>query len=233
MKVGFELEGFTDEHEQHIQLRNGVRACGFSTDDDPSIQGAYTIEVKSPPMKPKEIDGNVKALFGVLDDVGFSVNSSCGLHVHISLRDQSAYFKLRSWEFAGYFQRAYARTFRRELEKFRLMNRFCKAYENKTDFERNVRAQLAANDKTGVRYKAINYNSYNLYNTVEFRVFPATTSEKKLREYVAFAMDCVEVFLKKCKVKVKRFEFAEAVDFSAVEGADLKKTLVLEARGVV
>jgi hypothetical protein len=137
--------------------------------------------------------------FKILKGFIKEVNASCGFHIHLSFKNISDYYTLLNYDFANKFIKAYEEKFKGEEEIKRLSNNYCKGYENKKDFNKITRFQLRYNTKCSSRYKAVNYNSFNLYKTIEFRIFPSTKSLDKFKEYVTFLYDFVTDYIKKDK----------------------------------
>jgi len=123
-------------------------------------------------------------------------NESMGVHIHISFnrktKEKERYFALCSWEFVDKFQKDYLQTFKSMLEQNRQHNNFAHFYNNIRDFKSYTRVQLVNQGKEG-RYKSVNFNSYNLYGTIEFRIFPMNTYEK-VCEYIDFVVNHAKEF---------------------------------------
>jgi hypothetical protein len=125
------------------------------------------------------------------------VNKSCGLHFHVSFKEPIIYFKLASYDFAKLFQDKIVALFRTEDEKYRLHCRFCSLYTNETNFLNVTSKQLSSVFRPGEpRYRAINYNAYNLHQTIEFRIFAPTTKIEVFKKYVLFLMKTIEDYIK-------------------------------------
>jgi len=45
------------------------------------------------------------------------------------------------------------------------------------------------------RYYAINFNSYNIFKTVEFRIFPGVKTEAKLKKYLMMLLNFINSYL--------------------------------------
>lgn len=61
-------------------IREGIRGCEIKPDGTPRVDA----EIVLPPLAPCDFAWDyIKKICRVLDEVGASVNSSCGLHVHI------------------------------------------------------------------------------------------------------------------------------------------------------
>lgn len=87
-KFGIEVEMFHSVkkglHELH---KNISRVFGIEHDGSIDAAGGYGIEVVSPILKGQAGEKAVIELFSVINKIAFSVNRSCGLHVHLDGKD--------------------------------------------------------------------------------------------------------------------------------------------------
>lgn len=130
------------------------------------------------------------------------INNTMGLHFHISFKNFSDYYSLLNYKFFEVFINGYIDKFKNEIEQKRINNNFCSPYLNEKEFNLITRNQLKFNYKCA-RYKAINYNSFNIHKTIEFRIFPSTKSLKKFKEYLYFLYDCIINYLKEIDKRQK------------------------------
>jgi hypothetical protein len=133
----------------------------------------------------------IKKLF----DFGIKVNSSCGLHFHISFKQKSNFFKILSYNFINSFQENIKKILINDYEKLRFSNDYCKPYKDKKDFIRATTQQVYCLNKDCSRYQSINFNSYNIHKTIEFRILPATSKILKFKKYINFILKEIEDFL--------------------------------------
>jgi len=119
------------------------------------------------------------------------VNRSCGLHIHISFKNNVNYYKLLKWLFVENFQKEYLNTFKTIIERDRKTNRFSKFYEDINDFNFVTEQQLKTPYKVRDRYKSINFNSFNIHHTIEFRIFAGCNKITKFKENYFFLMGSV------------------------------------------
>jgi|TARA_Y100000310_G_scaffold345029_1_gene461280 hypothetical protein len=184
---------------------NLIKRIGYKTSGDGSILTKYyACEIKSGiyEIENKEDLNKIFEDFNKIKKYIKDTNKSCGIHIHISFKDMADYYSLLNWNFADNFLKKYEKTFKSEIEKSRLINSFCKKYEDENDFNKTTKQMLKCLNK-GYRYKAINYNSFNVLKTIEFRLFPSTKSEEKFKDYITFLYDNIIKFLKKDKPKEK------------------------------
>lgn len=145
----------------------------------------------------KEFFDTIQQLF----KFGIKVNSSCGLHIHLSFKQNSNYFKLLRFDFINQFQEEIRKLLVTPYERMRLTNRYCVPYNDKKEFTRITNKQVVYMGKCSERYHSVNYNSFNLHKTIEFRIFPATAKISTFKRYVNFLLKNVEKYLKNAKFK--------------------------------
>lgn len=127
---------------------------------------------------------------------GIVVNSSCGLHLHISFNDTKNYFKLFSWDFINQFQNSLNEVLLSDYEKTRFISYYCKPYLTEKEFQNMTDKQVLDFYKSGARYYSINFNSFNIHKTIEFRVFASTNQIKTFKRYVNFWLNNIHDYLK-------------------------------------
>lgn len=112
------------------------------------------------------IQGVIQRFFTVLKGI-ISVNSSCGLHVHLDMRNRN---------YGQSYERLYTAlpTLQSMVPKSRRGNSYCKINEDKKDWTRSG----------GDRYQAINPQSYRQRRTVEIRLHSATTNPMKVNNWI-------------------------------------------------
>jgi len=140
-------------------------------------------------------------------------NSTCGLHIHVSVKNEKAYKRLMTHSFNEFFLA--------QVEKFGIENKI--GYKNgvltdslkaKSQFWKrlagqntycqkvfNPRTQLRNTNKDGTRYNQLNF-CYNLIganrkknHTLECRLFPAFQKKEIAIKAIEFFYDCVTSFL--------------------------------------
>jgi len=138
--------------------------------------GIYKIE-----DKPKMLN-DLKKVFELI-----KVNTSCGLHIHVSFKHMSDYYKLLNWGWVNSFQNSYNNIFTSATEQARKNGGYSSFYHDESQFNNIVEQQLKYYHKTA-RYFSVNFNAFNLYKTIEFRIFPATDNLNKFTEYLNFLL---------------------------------------------
>jgi len=112
---------------------------------------------------------NLEKFCKLLSDLGAKVNTSCGLHVHLDVRD----YERRPAALVKRLATALP-IFKAMVPKSRLNNTFCSV---------DVGSESTARDKT--RYACINdYLAFNKFKTIEIRLHSGTISYTKISNWV-------------------------------------------------
>jgi hypothetical protein len=199
-KIGVELEGGWS-----------ARPDVLYSDGSVSIDAKYVGETCSQPFK--DLRKLKKWLF---KNYPVAVNESCGLHVHISLKNNLLYSKLMSKEFHEYFKEELRKFIELNknkcdvndisnlLKRLHGCNRFCK-----DAFYADVQANV--NYKDSCRFTHINY-CYRLHKTVEFRVLCMFKSKRFAFEAIKVIVKCVNEYLKKAIKEKEEAVISELFD---------------------
>jgi hypothetical protein len=181
--IGVELEGMWN-----------TRPDGAT--GDPSVSGfvretgrEYTGEVPSPILALSEVESWMSANYPD------AVNSTCGMHIHISFDTKTEYSLLMSY--AERLQNDLIQNVRewateREIirghplwEELQGGNRFTRMGTE------NVIAQTRARGKSGVRYRMLNF-CYSLHGTLEIRMLPGFKKKHLGIQAVGVVIDTVK-----------------------------------------
>lgn len=169
--VGIEIECFIPSTADMTKFWPVAQYVNVGTDgsirpEGPNMRGVE-FRVCAPAYKMTEV---VNDLCMVLKDIGAKVNSSCGLHVHLDQRNQTAEEVKQT--FTNFIR---AQNLLMEVvPESRRDNHFCKKHRG-TDF-------MAA--QRGGRYKAINASSYSKHRTIEIRLFNGTINASKIIHWI-------------------------------------------------
>lgn len=185
--------------KDYKEFEKYVKDKKFNLNSDGSIHtNSYAMELNSrvyTDIKTKEdlkvILEDIKPLFSFIEDC----NNSMGLHFHISFKSLVDYYTLLDYEFFKLFVEKYKTKFTDSKEQYRLNNGFCKSSIEEKEFNKITRLQLKSYCKNA-RYTAINYNSFNIHKTIEFRIFPSVNNLKKFEDYLYFLYDTIIKYLK-------------------------------------
>lgn len=196
-KIGIEVECIV-KNNKVAELRNICHTNQWNFGSDGSIRNySYPsetgVEFTIGPYSLDDIPNMLNKLEEALKLV--KVNSSCGLHFHLSFNNIAVYYKLLNWNFVSLFQQKIVSKFKSRLEQGRLNNNFCKFYTSESDFKTQTTIQLDSFCKNN-RYFAVNYNSYNLHKTIEFRIFAPTNKVKKVKSYINLVLNSIKSYLK-------------------------------------
>lgn len=156
--VGIELEGGWSQARRPIKL---------DYDGSVNVQADWVGELPSPKLRPNEIEK------WMTDNYPTSVNQTCGMHVHVSVKSRAHYIRLMDPTFQKFVLDALhnwgksAKIIREHPFWSRLAgkNRFCQLL-----FQ--PEKQIMATGKSGDRYTALNY-TWARYRTVECRILSA------------------------------------------------------------
>lgn len=178
----------------------------FHTDPDPSLEGGarHLTEFISEPIKynsdhSEPIWEQVERLY----EYNSEMNSSMGLHIHVSLNKDGYYPFFTTKKFTEYF-REYVSD---NLYKFQGKNKerlrrrlstssashgdphyFCKAYRHYSDLDKNLRGRG--------RFRKVNFsNLRRSRNTLEFRVFPAMTKASAVKKAYRITTGAINSYL--------------------------------------
>lgn len=179
-KVGVELEG--GWFEAPLWLAHDGSVGDFSED-------VRAGELQSPPFADED------GLFSwIRENYPDRVNGTCGMHVHISLKNRTYYQRLMSSEFADRLHRRMEEwgdgmdiTNRHFWSRQRGDNQYC---------QRRFKAdsQWAARTKSTERYTHLNY-CWRLHGTLEYRALPMFKSREIGIAAIRVFLDCVEGWL--------------------------------------
>lgn len=199
--------------EAEIGAKEFIEIPRFKLTRDESVRSrkGYAVEYVSIPFESE--NELYEAFRGIKGNIA-EINSSMGLHIHVSLRRDEDYRYLMTEKFFSYFiekVREYGERKKDRRLLNRLENNFCKGYGLTGQ---GIERQFRAEGKYGERYYAVNY-AYSLHGTIEFRIFPAVRYLTKLRDYVRLVVETIDEFLE-CGEIVKRIK--EIVTIEEEEG---------------
>lgn len=141
----------------------------------------------------------------------WDINSSMGLHIHISANEEDGYSLdlIKSYRFYEYFM---GHVYNSEL------------YENNTTFQNRMEENGYARDMDeddiarssayrGDRYRRINFHALRSHGTVEFRLFPAMETAEEVAEAVSMVCTLTDEW-----IQDERFEFTNSVEAEVEAG---------------
>lgn len=180
--VGVEMEMCTklsDIELTNLLIKNKLdRFCTISGDGsiDTTADHEFDLELKIL-AKESEIEKVITKVCKILNkDERAVTNDSCGLHVHLDMRNRNvvqAYYNLYDAQ----------DTMETMVDSYRLDNEYCQRNSSK------VFAQQLASSS---RYKTINVLAYNKFKTLEVRLHEGTTDSKKINKWIKFLLKTVK-----------------------------------------
>jgi len=189
--VGIEIE--VADHEV-VKTRGEVESLrDVASCYDGSISGGgEAIEYNSPPLRYGEVESWVYYMTQRLASAGGSVNNSCGLHVHVDIRDYDPenLVALSIVLFA-----AQKRLF--GMSGNRQGNRYCAEWTVNTvlDIKDMARRGMSIEDiaeAMPTRYLAFNLKAFNEHGTIEFRLHEGTLDPAEITGWCRLLRDIVD-----------------------------------------
>lgn len=192
-------------------IQNLIDTYDLSYESDPSINGAYSVELQTPPWKYNE--RNIQFLRQIvrgLKENAAKVNRSCGLHVHVDVQDIVAKHKGDFLKFLSERYAANEQEYSNKLVKAsRNRNHFCKSNERLSfknvslDFKNINRAMILDFDYLD-RYYKLNVSSFPFLGTVEFRQHHGSLDEDEVVNWVKYCVNFVNTSEQMFKDATKR-----------------------------
>ncbi len=238
-KFGVELEMVGISREQAVQaLRlvgvsvqaegyNHTIRCHWKIVPDSSVRGGF--EVVSPVLQGEEGLEQLRAVTTALDDMGGSVNRTCGFHVHFDAADLSVdHIRTIVTRYAAH---------EAEIDAFMPPSRrgntnsYCRSvielaqsasFRNATTLRELVEAQSG-------RYFKVNLKSHHVHGTVEFRQHSGTLNAPKAVNWVRL----LDAFITECKSRVDAPAVQVAVPSLQGVSGQLAAMFFESAEGVV
>lgn len=199
-KIGFEVEcvyadndrdGETDKVKEICLKNHWIKSFDGSIRTTPTYNVEAEIKFH---YDLKELNKNLPKIKKLLSLIKSSQAFGCGLHMHLSFEEICNYYKLSCWKFVDYFQKEYIKYAKTEEERERKNNTFCKFYPNKELYIANTNEQLKTTQKNA-RYYAVNFNSFNIHQTIEFRIFVGTDKYSRFVDNINFLIKTINDFL--------------------------------------
>jgi len=162
-------------------------------------------------------------------------NATCGLHVHISLKDSSLYTKLTESSFNEFFKS--------ELDKWGKANCpdndiFWNRLEGKNTYCKRSFAPGLQLMGLEDRYTQINFCARRLHGTVEFRVLPMFDNLEIIQSAVLKIAEIVEDYLtynfrlSPIKIESEHVDTDEDIDLDLSDHLDLQNEYIEDASSI-
>ena len=171
-------EGYNHTDNQHY----------FKIVSDSSLQGVNSNEVVSPILQGNDGLNSLQRLCEALNEIGASVNRSCGLHVHIgaaNMTDKHYLNIIKNYQRLESVIDSFMPLSRRANN-----NGFCRSLQG-FDFSRCT-TKRDVYDMMNSRYYKINGHAYFRHQTIEFRQHSGTTDYTKISMWIAFLAGLVK-----------------------------------------
>jgi hypothetical protein len=162
--------------------------------------GSKTMELRIL-VKESELESKLKEICAVLRKNDCYSNRSCGMHVHLDMRNRDAELCYKNLFNVQDLMLASQPIARRS-------NTYCKPNTDK--------ALKLSQFKTGERYKVINTDSYEKHSTIEIRLHEGATKFKDIYNWVKFLVDTVN------QKKVFKKEVKTIDDLTEMDYTDIK-----------
>jgi len=164
-------------------------------------ENGFTGELVSPILHGQSGINTTKASVSLLKAAGAKVNTSCGLHVHVSVKA----FKLNEIRdlVLSYSEIEHDIDKRMHSSRRRNKNEYCLSMKSMLELPHVKSKFMRANTKTrladafGTRYLKLNLKSIQLFDTIEFRQHQATLEANEVVDWIQF---CINFVNKKGKI---------------------------------
>lgn len=174
----------------------------FKLVTDASLSGSNAIECVSPILKGQEGENQLKAVCEALDQIGATVNVSCGLHVHIGAEQMTDEQYIRV--FKNY--QAIEGLIDKMMPVSRRGNcRWAKSLASKNFSNCHTKSQLRL-ELNNDRYYKVNAMSFIRHKTIEFRQHSGSVEFKKIMMWVRFLAAFVQFSMNNAQPAVANIE---------------------------
>lgn len=158
------------------EARYQVSRTGAGVGSDGSVYGDSAAEIRTLPFAGDPHVDHVSAVYSKLQ--GAAVNASCGLHLHLDMRETTESQLLHICSiWAGVERAVIAST----VPKRRQDNQYCQPYHVRSDAPERIR-----NDSN--RYRTLNvYSALQAHRTIEFRLWEGTLDVERALHFARIA----------------------------------------------
>ena len=172
---------------------------GWETKEDCSLERTRTmpdyyemIEYASEPMGLLEIETKLKNLY---EKTALQRNSTCGMHVHVSVKGKKAEERVMTGKFAMAFQDALEKDETAAGKLARWNNDFCLPYKS-------LQCAEEESECCDNRYRMVNFCAMGDHGTIEFRAWKTPNKVEEALEIVRFVHKFVDEYLKPKQMKL-------------------------------
>ena len=193
-------------------------ACYTDTDSskwrlktDASLYG-NGLEIVSPVLQGDRGYRDLNIVLNALDHIGATVNKSCGLHVHVGVRDWNIKNFRNLYKRWTKFERAIDQVMPQSRRKDN--NQYCASTASRFGSTLHLayktidkcRTARQLQEKIGTRYTKLNINSFWKHGTIEFRHHSGTTDVDKITNWLKVCLSMCQAADVRRSIKVKRFD---------------------------
>jgi hypothetical protein len=184
-KIGVELEGGWNYYPDQMRRWDGEMGddCSVRCEGD-EISGG---ELRSAPSDWRTIEGLMRNCY---PDV---VDSSCGMHVHISLKSKLDYGRLMSRSFYDFFLREIIAW---GSDNVRAGSRFWRRLDGGEYAQADIFEPELGILGSADRYAFLNFNAYQRYGTIECRLLPMFDTSTLAIKAVRAVLEITEGYLR-------------------------------------
>ncbi|MFT4413201.1 amidoligase family protein [Fredinandcohnia humi] len=148
-------------------------------------------EIVSPVLRGKEGLNELKIVLDTLDEIGASVDRTCGLHVHHDVND----FELENFKNIYYLYYKFEKFFDAVVAPSRRGNNntYCQGIRKaQVEALKNACSLNDINSIFSSRYCKLNFQSFFRQGTIEFRQHGGTINSEKVLNWIIFTQAIVE-----------------------------------------
>jgi hypothetical protein len=174
---------------------NNSKSSWRVIEDRSILNSNFTGELISPILQGQHGIDTVKAVVSLLKTNGAQVNTSCGLHVHVSVKD----FKLIQLKNLVQHYSDLELELDKKMHSSRRfnINEYCLSNHklltnpeiNAKFMRANTKTRLA--DSFGTRYLKLNLKSIQLFDTIEFRQHHSTVDPNEVVDWIQYCLNFV------------------------------------------
>lgn len=152
------------------------------------LPNTYGIELVSPPLRGKRGEQELTRILAAVNDLGCTVNATCGTHVHLGVSDLSLDGLKRTVK--GYHAAQHAIS--TVMAASRRDNQYCKQWEARELTALERAGTIESLNTVADRYRTVNLRPYARIGTVEFRQHHATLNSGKILAWVKVLRQLVD-----------------------------------------
>jgi len=160
--IGIEIEGFSAMTKPELTPFLPIYATAVHDGSIRAPHGQNPIEINAL-LNRDEMEPKLFRLCAALSKVGFGVNKSCGLHVHLDARHLS---------FDAVFQKA------------KIVDKWLKALRELVPLSRQENSYCEFGISRTQRYRAVNVTSHSKHKTLEIRLHSSTINYQKILAWI-------------------------------------------------